>query len=238
MDRAGFPIKSRVRVVVDPKLKFMGYTADNVGGHRVVVSGNAVRDRMVEGLLLHELSHVYRTDTKHPSHDKALILRVTRDVAGKHGFDGQYQLDFLHQSINHIQDLYADDVSIKASLGGAKPVLTRERTAAFFLGWVSDRPAKGTNPVQTGWIQAGQFLRNMFALANMERHNIPDRGGKARNRNKRFLSKLPAPVADWSGYFRHFMARLPNETTSKGFEGLLTEYLENSLAVVGRLGGF
>jgi len=73
MNKAGFDIGTKVKVVVDPKLPFMGYTMPQGDSFTIVVSGGAVGSGLLEGLLVHEMSHVYRIQTNHPSHNGQIL---------------------------------------------------------------------------------------------------------------------------------------------------------------------
>src|SRR3990170_7954035 len=73
MEKAGYAIGDNVSVVVDPDLPFMGYTFPSGGRFTIVASGAAVDSGMLEGLLVHEISHIYRMKSKHPSHDAEII---------------------------------------------------------------------------------------------------------------------------------------------------------------------
>src|SRR5437667_8394418 len=69
MRKAGYDIGTKVKVVVDPKLPFMGYTMPQGGNCTIVVSGGAVGSALLEGLVVHEMSQVYRIQTNHPFHN-------------------------------------------------------------------------------------------------------------------------------------------------------------------------
>src|SRR5437762_14369346 len=75
MRKAGYDIGTKVKVVVDPQLPFMGYTMPQGGNFTIVVSGGAVGSGLLEGLLVHEMSHVYRIRTNHPSHNSQILKR-------------------------------------------------------------------------------------------------------------------------------------------------------------------
>src|SRR5437870_11119979 len=70
MKKTGFDIGTKVKVVVDPKLPFMGYTMPQGGNFTIVVSGGAVGSGILEGLLVHDMWHVYSIQTNHPSHNR------------------------------------------------------------------------------------------------------------------------------------------------------------------------
>src|SRR5437870_12926601 len=112
MRKAGYDIGTEVKVVVDPQLPFMGYTMPQGGNFTIVVSGGAVGSGLLEGLLVHEMSHVYRIQTNHPSHN-GQILEEAIDNLGKKLVLRDYQQKIVHDLLNDIQELYADDISFK-----------------------------------------------------------------------------------------------------------------------------
>src|SRR5207247_10484343 len=73
MTNAGFKITDNVKVAVDPELRFMGYTMPQGKSFTIVVSGGAVGSEMLEGLLVHAMSHIYRIQTNHPLHNAAIL---------------------------------------------------------------------------------------------------------------------------------------------------------------------
>ena len=83
MKDAGFEVSDKLKVVVDPKLPFMGYSTKRGGSDVIVISGRALASNMVEGLLVHEMSHIYRISTKHPSHNHELLNMVEKSVLEK-----------------------------------------------------------------------------------------------------------------------------------------------------------
>ena len=110
MAKAGFRIRSNIKVSVDPELPFMGYTMPQGQSFHIVVSGGAVGSGMLEGLLVHEMSHVYRIETKHPSHNANILEEAVATLKSKNR-QHDYQKKILHDLLNDIQDLYADDIA-------------------------------------------------------------------------------------------------------------------------------
>jgi len=223
MEKAGYGIGDNVSVVVDPDLPFMGYTFPSGGRHTIVVSGTAVDSGMLEGLLVHEMSHIYRMRSKHPSHDAEIINEAIGRIA-RRGFDRDYQLKILHDVVNHLEDLYADDVAFKV-LGRSK-MFPVEVAGKFFLSWLTPEPVASGNTKRDGWINATIMLRNSFAISNMARHGIPDMGDQAKRLNTRFLSGLPGGTSESSEYFRNLMIGLKEDVAAEEFRKLLAEYLE------------
>ncbi|HTD81816.1 MAG TPA: DUF5781 family protein, partial [Thermoplasmata archaeon] len=113
MREAGFDVGDGIDIAVDPRLPIMGYTMPRQGGgFRITVSGGALRSGMLEGLIVHEMSHIYRMLTKHPSHNPRIIGEAMTD-AGNGAITKDYQQKTLHDLVNNIEDLYADDVSFR-----------------------------------------------------------------------------------------------------------------------------
>src|SRR3989442_8440080 len=90
----------------------MGYTMPQGGNFTIVVSGGAVGSGLLEGLLVHEMSHVYRIQTNHPSHN-GRILEEAGDTLGKKVLLRDYQQKNVHHLLHEIQDLYASYISFK-----------------------------------------------------------------------------------------------------------------------------
>ena len=63
MKESGFGLKSDVKIVIDPKLPFMGYSMPLGRGYRIVVSGGSVGSGMLEGLIVHDTSTGWRIIT-------------------------------------------------------------------------------------------------------------------------------------------------------------------------------
>ena len=222
MKDAGFEISNRLKVVVDPKLPFMGYSTKRNGGGVIVISGMALKSGMVEGLLVHEMSHICRISTNHPSHDHELLDRVGRLIINKNHLTKAYQIKIIQQAVNYIQDLYADDLAFRVfSQNEAFPP---ERALSFFLDWINDKPvnSKGARAL---WLNIGIMLDNCFALSNMIRHNVPDINNQAENKVEKFLSQTNERLKEEFTYFKDFMTNLKENITEKEFEEDLTAYL-------------
>lgn len=216
MKDEGFPLEGDVEVVLDQDLPYMGYTTQREGKSVIVVSGMALSSGGALNLMIHEMSHVYFTQTGHPSHDYQLLSRITGWV-----MQGRvvttYKENTIKAIINHIQDLYADDISFKIFK------TSQEDLAEFFMGWIH-KPVKSVTE-EDRWINAGHLLSAAFAQANLEKHNIEDKEGKVAKAIQEFLSKIDKKQAEKYEYFKKFMVTLPEELNEKEFEKLLIEYL-------------
>ena len=138
MSDSGYEIKGEIEVSVDSKLPFMGYSTQRQGRHIIVVAGAALKSGPIEGLLIHEMCHIYRTESGHLSHNTQLLNRVGTRVISENKLDRDYQIRIIQQAVNHVQDLYADDLAFQVfRKGGA---FTPEQAHSFFLDWINDTP--------------------------------------------------------------------------------------------------
>ncbi len=228
MRKAGYDIGTKVKVVVDPKLPFMGYTMPQGGNFTIVVSGGAVGSGLLEGLLVHEMSHVYRIQTNHPSHN-GQILEEAVDNLGKKTILRDYQQKIVHDLLNDIQDLYADDISFKVLHN--TPIMESDQITRFLQDWVKDEPANSRDPVMDSWINASIMTHNARAIAQMARHRVEDIGGRAEQANKRFLSQVSLRVSGRFEYYRNLLQNLREDMTAEQYRKLLADYLSQFLGV-------
>ena len=231
MKKAGFDIGTNVKVVVDPKLPFMGYTMPQGDSFTIVVSGGAVGSGLLEGLLVHEMSHVYRIKTSHPSHN-GQILEKAVDNLGKRVVLRDYQQKIVLDLLNDIQDLYADDISFKVLR--ATPILESDQMTRFLQDWVKDEPAKSRDAVMDSWTNASILTHNARAIAQMGRHRVEDIGSRAEQTNKRFLSQVSPRIAERFEYFRNLLQNLREDMTAEEYRKLLAEYLHQFLEIAER----
>jgi hypothetical protein len=232
MEQAGFRVNQEVKVIVNKRLPFMGYTSRQWQSHVIVVSGFAVESPMLEGLLTHELSHVYRNITHHPLHSEPLIEGLMRIFIDDHELDRDYEREILHQAVNHTQDLYADDIAVRV-LEAYHGTSLLEQLGDFFLGWIKEEPATNGLRRRDRWVDASILLNNSFAISNMERHNMTEgRIEKAKLSNDRFLNRIKSSAATQFSYFNRFMVGLEEDVSEIELREQMKEYLNNLLKVV------
>src|SRR2546429_9509600 len=138
------------------------------------------------------MSDVYRKQTNHPSHN-GQILEEAVDNLGKKVVLLDYQQKIVHDLINDIQDLYADDISFKVLRNS--PIMASDQMTRFLQDWVKDEPAKSRDAVMESWNNASIMTHNARAIAQMARHGVEDIGGRAEEANKKFFFPRPGPRA-------------------------------------------
>ena len=223
MREAGFDVGGGVEIAVDPRLPIMGYTMPGQGGgFRITVSGGALRSGMLEGLIVHEMSHIYRMLTKHPSHDPRIIGEAMTD-AGNGAITKDYQRKILHDLVNNVEDLYADSLAWRVMRKSG--LLTADESTEFIQGWVEDRPAESRDATRVRWENAWSLANNARAIAEMERQGVPDTGERAATLNDRLVSRMAPGARGHFEYFRKLLANLEDGITGSEYRALLIEYL-------------
>ena len=231
MRKAGYDVGTKVKVVVDPQLPFMGYTMPQGGNFTIVVSGGAVGSGLLEGLLVHEMSHVYRIQTNHPSHN-GQILEEAIDNLGKKTVLRDYQQKIVHDLLNDIQDLYADDISFKVLRN--TPIMESDQMTRFLQDWAKDEPAKTRDPAMDGWVNASIMAHNARALAQMNRHTIEDTGERTGRANQMFLDQVSPDIAGEFDDFRNTLTNLREDMVANEYRKLLAEYLDRFVGIAER----
>src|SRR5256886_9959543 len=136
------------------------------------------------------MSHVYRIQTNHPSHN-GQILEEAVDNLGKKVVLLDYQQKIVHDLINDIQDLYADDISFKVLRNS--PIMASDQMTRFLQDWAKDEPAKSRDAVMESWNNASIMTHNARALAQMARRGVEDIGGRSSPPHNSSLCSQPAP---------------------------------------------
>lgn len=221
MQKAGFAVVEPIGVELDPKLPYMGYTTAKDARPLIVVAGFALQDKMALNLLIHELSHVYRTQTNHPSHNQQLLLSVTSWVM--HGRVVEpYQEKILHALLNNVQDVYADDISFQI-------FEKHDRLNEFFMSWIHESGIAKTS--QEKWENAEKLVSAAFAQGNLERHKVVDTGKKVTKAIEAFLAHFDQQGKEIYAFFKEFFVHMPEGVTEKEFEKQLITYLGKFLTL-------
>lgn len=225
MRQSGFDIGNGVRVDIDPTLPFMGYTRPEGNIFRITVSGNAIDSGMLEGLLVHEMSHIYRMQTNHPSHNARIIdWEVNR--LGEQVLPYDYQRKIVGELVNNIEDLYADDIAVNVMRG---VLVSEDQLSRFFQNWVKDEPVETGDPVRDRWFNASIMANNARAIGQMTRHRIEDTGDRAAVMNEKFLSLTSPEISTQYEYFLNTLTNLKEAITQEEYRTLLSEYLNRFL---------
>jgi hypothetical protein len=149
--RVSWPVAAEVT-----SMPIMGATRSDRGQHTVFISLNAVRSNALDGLLAHEMGHMIRTETRHPSHDPAVFRAIGKEVRVP-----RPGLQALAEAFNHVQDIYADDIAFLSGFDG--------RAHEFFRVWIEGNSGR-RGP--DAWGNVSRSVTNGFALGNLRRHGL------------------------------------------------------------------
>jgi hypothetical protein len=178
---------------------------------------------MIEGLLVHEMSHVYRTHTHHPSHDHELLSRVEKRLLSRDGLKADYQIALIQEAVNHVQDLYADDVAFQVF--SHNEAFRNQQVFDFFLNWINDKPLDEETPKNV-WLNVSIMLNNCFVLSNMIRHGLPDVEERAASKVQKFMSQTNDRMNREFWDFKDYMVGLKDDPGKEEFEKSLAGYFE------------
>lgn len=222
MKNAGFEILGKLDVLVDPKLPFMGYSTKRGGSNIIVVAGEALKSGMIEGLLVHEMSHIYRTIMHHPSHNRRLLDKVGKQVGREYHLAQSYEITVIQEAVNHVQDLYADDIAFRVFRRETFPT---DRIFDFFVDWINQKPVDPKDE-ESVWKNIQIMLNNCFVLSDMARHEVPDINGRAETKIEEFFAHTNDRMKNEFSYFREYMTNLKEDPTEAEFEEGLKAYLQ------------
>ncbi len=220
MKGAGYPVRSKVSLVVDPHLSIMGYAKKDGNVHCVVVAGWALDSEMLGGLVLHELAHVYHTERGTPSHSHDAIEQVLTAMAERDGLNGR-EREYLLESFNHLQNVMVDDIVFEA-MSQKELAMTQE----FFAGWVSERPTG--NPV----LDAALLCRNAFAVASLKRRNLYESKSDMDEKSRRFVSALGERFEKAFVELETILEKTKPDLSESQFRRTLASYLETVLSLM------
>ena len=191
--RIGWPVA--IEVV---RMPIMGATRSANGSHTLFASLDAVRSNAFDGLLAHEAGHMLRTEARHPSHDPAGFERMGRAVRlPREG------LQALGEAFNHVQDVYADDLSFLTGFD--------DRAHEFFRVWIEGNSRARS---RDRWTNVSRSVTNGFALGNLRRHGLLPEGDPLTDLARSFDRRAGLAAVD---EFADFFATLPSDPTAEGF---------------------
>ncbi len=220
MKQKGFLVKSRVSLSVDPKLAIMGYAKKEGSSHRIIISEWALDSDMLGGLILHELSHVYFTESGAPSHDGEILDEVMGRLTEREGLRAK-ESEFLVDAFNHLQNILVDDL-VFAVLEAKELEMTRR----FFSEWVSEKPSG--DPV----LDAALLARNAFAVASLKRRDLSDWNDEMTLRNREFVAALGRQAESDFDWLETFLEKSSPDWGREEFAASVQEYFERILSMM------
>ena len=196
----------------------MGYAKIDSNKSSIVVADWALDSDMLNGLILHELAHIYFTEINSPSHQSEIINEVMSHVVEQEGLN-KLEAKSLNEGFNHLQNIIVDDIVFQLMDNERERKLIQN----FFVTWMSDEPT-GNN-----LIDASLLARNAFALASLKRRSFLDESSQLSqlmiSKNRQFLSFYKYANKEKYELFEGFLIRF--ELNNEGdFASVLIEYFE------------
>src|SRR5260370_38882464 len=99
--------------------------------------------------------------------DAGVIQQAIERIDAKRLSD-DYQQKIVHDLLNDIQDLYADDISMKVLK--KNQILESDQISSFFQDWVKDEPIESGDSRRDRWMNASIMVHNARALGQMTGH--------------------------------------------------------------------
>lgn len=220
MKEKGFRIRGPVTLTVDPKLAIMGYAKKEGRIHKIVISEWALDSEMLGGLVLHELAHIYFTESGAHSHDSAILEETLEGLKEKDGVRAK-ETEYLIDAFNHLQNILVDDVVF-----AVMPPKEREMAKRFFSEWISDRPSG--DPV----LDAALMCRNAFAVASLKRRKLFDGKGEMYFRNQAFISSSGDNAEKEFDWMERFLEHSKVDWKEKEFRESLEKYFDRMISLM------
>ena len=221
--KAGYPVRSKVRLLVDPKLDIMGYANEEEGIQHIVIAEWALQSEMLGGLLFHELAHIYHTERRSPSHEFKLTNAIITEFSQKEGLN-ERETGYLLEGFNHLQNVVVDDIVFAAMLESEKRQAQR-----FFSGWLTESPSG------YALVDASALARNAFAVASLKRHGLlnedePDVKAMA-ERSRRLVNQLKGAKEKYDT-IEEFLINADPKWDEETFHNKLVLYLDLLVALL------
>ncbi|MDA4116144.1 MAG: DUF5781 family protein [Thaumarchaeota archaeon] len=224
LSKAGYPVRSKVRLLVDPNLDIMGYATEEGGVQHIVIAEWALHSEMLGGLLFHELAHIYHTERKSPSHKFKVTNAILTEFGQREGLN-ERETEYLIEGFNHLQNIMVDDI-VFASMEESE----RRQAQGFFSGWVTEAPSG--YPL----VDASALTRNAFAVASLKRHGLleeDDSSAKEMTARGRILVKqLGKSAQEKYDAIEDFLVEADPDWDEETFHNKMVFYLDLLVALL------
>jgi hypothetical protein len=228
MAELGYPVDAKVSFEYDGDLPIMGYSRPIRGGYRVVAGRGALDEDHLVSLISHELSHVQRMASGHPSHSNAAI-RGAYEGLRLDGPQESYHDEILHDVINNVEDLYADDISVKVTQ--RLKAMPKGGIGGFFLAWMKPGPDPAGDARERRWREVHAVVGNARAFAQIKAHGSPRQVREAQRINAELLGVVPADIAKAQPWFQSYLDDRAVDLAEKAFARDLADYLKRFVAL-------
>ncbi len=224
LEKAGYHVRSKVRLLVDPKLDIMGYASEENDIQHIVVAEWALQSEMLGGLLFHELAHIYHTERRSPSHRFKVTNATITEFSQREGLN-ERETGYLVEGFSHLQNVIVDDIVFAV-------MLESERTQArrFFSGWLTDQPSG------YALVDAAALARNAFAIASLKRHGLFDeeepQAKEMAARSRMLVKQLGESAKERYDSIEEFLTKADASWDEETFHDRLVHFLDLLVALL------
>jgi len=219
MKDSGYTIRSDVKLIIDPRLPFMGYAREKDGVQYIVASEWALDSEMLGGFLIHELAHIYASEKGMPSHDMDIIDELVDEYKTREGLN-ERETTYLVDAFSHLQNIIVDDIVFEV-------MNERERKMAqkFFISWITERPSG--DPL----VDASSLIRNAFAIASLKRRGLLTEDSSITTANEKFLSQMKSSSRASFNAIERFLENVKADNDAEEFKKILRNYFEMVISI-------
>jgi len=222
--KAGYPVRSKVRLLVDPNLDIMGYASEEEGIQHIVIAEWALQSEMLGGLLFHELAHIYHTERRSPSHKFKVTNAIITEFSQREGLN-ERETGYLVEGFNHLQNVIVDDI-VFASMEESE----RRQAQRFFSGWLTEAPSG------YALVDASALARNAFAVASLKRHGLLDEDDPNAKemtvRGRTLVKQLGTSAQEKYDSIEDFLVKADPNWDEETFHNKLVYYLDMLVALL------
>lgn len=234
MKDSGFGVDdSRLWVGIDPMLNSWGYSYP-AGDESVILlhPGSVYGTENIDlyQTIINEMSHVYLTQKKHPSHLERTYEEVYDPIAKR--FPDKWQSKTIRVAMYYPGEIFAEDLTFKL-LEGSKTTWANV-TLEYFRRRRATRKELAITSKRRMWGNALLLVRNCYYDAEMERHHMLDSTGIVKNANEKLLSSLTPAASTAFDYFHQVFLGLRDDITVEDYKKTLEDYLSKFIAFAER----
>jgi len=213
MKESGFGLDdSRLWVGIDPMLDNLGKSYPAGDEFAILLHTGSVYGTESGGLyqtIIHEMSHVYLFQKKHPSHIERTFEEVYDPIVER--FPEGWKSRAIRAVMLYPPEVFAEDLTFKV-LEGSKTSWAKA-ALEYFRRRRAIRKSLAISSKRRMWGNAMLLVRNCYFQSVMERYQMADSGAIVKKANEKLLSSLP-PIASTSfDYFHRLFLELRDDIT-------------------------
>lgn len=224
LDKAGYHVRSKVRLLVDPNLDIMGYANEEEGIQHIVIAEWALQSEMLGGLLFHELAHIYHTERRSPSHKFKVTHAIITEFSEREGLN-ERETGYIVEGFSHLQNVLVDDIVF-----AAMEESERRQAQRFFSGWLTEVPSG------YALTDAAALARNAFAMASLKRHNLLNEeepnAKEMAARGRALVKQLGKTAQEKYDVIEKFLVEAETSWDEETFHNKLVAYLDMLVALL------